>query len=77
MNFSQVKVFLRTLWRNKLYTAITVFGFALALTFVILLGTYIRQELSVDQFPINKDRIFCLCRSLADGRLAEPPGGYD
>lgn len=58
MNFSQVKVFLRTLWRNKLYTAITVFGFALALTFVILLGSYIRQELSVDQFHRNKDRIF-------------------
>lgn len=58
MKFSDVKVFFRTLWRNKLYTVITVFGFALSLTFVILLGAYIRQELSVDQFHVNKDRIF-------------------
>lgn len=58
MSTSNLKVFLRTLVRNKLYTGITVFGFALSLTFVILLGIYIQQELSVDQFHRNKDRIF-------------------
>lgn len=55
---TDLKVFFRTLWRSKLYTCITVFGFAFSLTFVILLGAYIRQELSVDQFHVNKDRIF-------------------
>lgn len=58
MDTTNLKVFFRTLWRNKLYTFITVFGFALSLTFVILLSAYIRQELSVDQFHENKDRIF-------------------
>ena len=58
MNFSDLKMFARSLLRNKLYTGITVCGFAVSLTFVILLGVYIRQELSVDQFHVNKDRIF-------------------
>lgn len=60
MRFSGVKFFVRSLSRNKLYSGITVFGFAMALTFVLLLGTYIRQELSVDDFHVNKDRIFML-----------------
>lgn len=38
MSASNLKVFLRTLVRDKLYTGITVFGFALSLTFVILLS---------------------------------------
>lgn len=58
MSISNVNLFFRSLWRNKLYTGITVLGFAFSLTFVILLGAYIRQELSVDQFHENKDRIF-------------------
>lgn len=58
MNISDLKVFIRTLWRNKLYSVITVFGFALSLMFVILLGVYIQQELSVDQFHEKKHRIY-------------------
>lgn len=58
MTISNVNLFFRNLWQNKLYTGITVFGFAFSLTFVILLGAYIRQELAVDQFHKNKDRIF-------------------
>lgn len=37
-----------------------MFGFAVALAFVFLLSVYIRQELSVDGFHVNKDRIFRL-----------------
>lgn len=58
MNIIDYKVFVRTLLRNKLYTAVTVLGFALSLTFVILLSIYIQQELSVDQFHEKKNRIF-------------------
>lgn len=58
MSISNLNLFFRNLWRNKLYTCIIVLGFALSLTFVILLGAYIRQELSVDQFHVNKERIF-------------------
>lgn len=63
---SDFKLFLRNLWRNKLYSGVTVLGFALALMFVILLTAYIRQELSVDQFQANKDRIF-RCRGEGTG----------
>lgn len=57
MNFLDFKVFVRSLIRNKLYSIITIIGFAVSLTFVILLSVYIRQELSVDDFHVNKDRI--------------------
>lgn len=53
-----LKLFTRNLWRNKLYSLVTVLGFAMALMFVILLSAYIRQELSVDDFQVNKDRIY-------------------
>lgn len=65
-----LKVFFRTLWRNKLYTVITVFGFALSLTFVILLGAYIQQEWSVDRFHVNGDRIF---RAVSEKRSSFGP----
>lgn len=55
---TDLKVFFRRLWKNKLYASITIVGFAVSLSFVILLGVYIKQELSVDQFHEHKDRIF-------------------
>ena len=55
---SDLKLFVRNLWRNKLYSVVTVLGFGMALMFVILLSVYIRQELSVDKFHVNKDRIY-------------------
>ena len=50
-----IKLFVRNLIHNKLYFAITVLGFAIALTFVLVLSVYIRQELSVDQFHQNEE----------------------
>lgn len=58
MRLSDFKVFVRSLLKNRLYSVITVMGFAASLTFVILLSMYIRQELSVDDFQMHKDRIF-------------------
>lgn len=60
MSFSDLKMFVRNLLRNKLYSGITLFGFATALTFVIILSMYIRQEMSVDDFHTGGDRIFRL-----------------
>lgn len=59
-NSFHFKSFLNFLKRNKLYTAINIFGFAVSLMFVILLGLYIQQERSVDAFHENKDRIYRL-----------------
>ena len=50
-----LKSFLKHLLNNKLYTIITVFGFAISLMFVTLLSIYIKQELSVDKFHEKKD----------------------
>lgn len=55
------RAFLNFLGRNKLYTAINIFGFSISLMFVILLVTYTRQEYAVDQFHSNKERIFRPC----------------
>ena len=37
-----IKLFVRNLIHNKLYFAITVLGFAIALTFVLVLSVYIQ-----------------------------------
>ncbi len=55
-----IKTFLRHLSRNKMYTAVILGGFSLSLTFVVLLGLYIKNETSVDNFHKNGDRIYRL-----------------
>jgi len=55
-----LKTFIKHLLKNKLYTTVTVLGFAISLTFVILLSVYIKNELAVNSLQINKDRIFRL-----------------
>ncbi|NLP56888.1 ABC transporter permease [Lutibacter sp. B1] len=52
------KTYFRHLLKNKLYTTVTILGFAISLTFILLLSVYIKNELSVDNFQINKDRIY-------------------
>jgi putative ABC transport system permease protein len=68
-----MKMFIKYLAKNRLYTFITLSGFAVSLTFVFLLTVYIKQELSVDQFHVNKDRIYRLCRD--NGATFAPPIG--
>lgn len=58
MQRAGLKLFIRNLSRNRLYSLVIVLGFATALTFVILLSVYIRQELAVDSFHKNKARVF-------------------
>lgn len=58
MIWTQFKLMLRNLRRNKLHSAINIFGLAIALTLVLLLTSYISNEVSVDAFHPNKDRIY-------------------
>ena len=53
-----LKTYIRHLLKNKLYTLVTVLGFALSLMFVVLLSVYIQNELTVNDFQKNKDRIY-------------------
>ena len=55
-----MKSYLRFLSRNKLYTAIEVVGLSLALAFVIVLGSYIVDDMTVNESLRNTDEIY-LC----------------
>lgn len=59
-NLLNIKSFLKFLSRNKAYTAIDVFGLSVSLMFVILIAVYTVQELSVDKFHKDVDRIYVL-----------------
>lgn len=60
-NLLDIKSFLKFLSKNKAYTAIDVFGLSVSLMFVILIAIYTVQELSVDKFHKDKERIYVLC----------------
>ena len=49
-----MRSFLRFISRNSLYTVIEVAGMAIALAFIIFIGTYVTQESSYDTF-VGKD----------------------
>lgn len=63
-NLVNIKSFLKFLQKNKAYTAIDVFGLSVSLMFVILIGVYTYQELSVDRFQEHADEVYLLgCES--------------
>ena len=57
-----MKSYLRFLSRNKLYTAIEVVGLSVALAFVIVLSSYIVDDMSVNKALKNTDDIY-LCHT--------------
>src|SRR6476620_613711 len=52
-----IKTAVRHLQKNKLYTAINIFGLTVGLTACLLIGVYIQHELSYDKFNVNANRI--------------------
>ena len=66
-----IKTFIKHLLKNKLYSVITVVGFAISLTFVILLSVYLKNELSVNKKQTKKERIYRLVNERTDGNA--PP----
>jgi putative ABC transport system permease protein len=59
---------LRHLARNKLYTAISVFGLAIGLCTALLAGLVVRNELGHDHFIAGYDRIYMVVTAII------PPG---
>lgn len=51
------KTAFRNLQKNKLYSAINIFGLTMGLAACLLIGIYINHELSYDKFNVNADRI--------------------
>lgn len=60
MFISYLKVALRSLAKNKVYSLITISGLAIGLTGFILIGIYLRKETSYDKFFSQGDRIYRL-----------------
>lgn len=52
-----LKIALRNLRKNKLYSAINIFGLTVGLVTCLLIGVYINHELSYDKFNVNASRI--------------------
>ena len=53
-----LKIALRTLQRQKLYTLLNLFGLTVGLVCVFLIGLYVRHELAYDRFHENADRVY-------------------
>lgn len=67
MLIQNLRTYLKHLKRNPFYSAVTIFGFATSLAFIILLSIYINKETSVDDFHINKERIYRLTHERNSG----------
>lgn len=59
-----LKIALRNLWKNKVYTAINIGGLAIALAAFILVAIYVRFETSFDHNVPNYKQIYQVGRSL-------------
>lgn len=64
MWFNYIKVSLRLLQRNKVYAFINIFGLAIGIFCSILLGMYVIDELSFDDFHEKKERLYRITSTL-------------
>ena len=53
-----LKIALRSLWKNRVYSGINVLGLAVGLATCLLIGLYVADELSYDRHHERADRIF-------------------
>lgn len=67
-NFN-LKSYFMFLSRNKTYTAVNVFGLAVSLTFVIIIGLYTWQEYSVNRQHSKADRIYNIGLEFTDDSI--------
>ena len=58
MLYNYLKVILRNFITDGMYTFIIIFGLAIGLASILVIGQYIYFELSFDQHVKDKDRIY-------------------
>ncbi|WP_420149533.1 ABC transporter permease [Spirosoma sp.] len=69
-----LKIAVRNLWRNKIFSGINIIGLAVGLTSCLLLFVYITHELSYDNFQLKADRLVRVTMEYSmDGRVAKIP----
>jgi putative ABC transport system permease protein len=66
-----LKIAYRNIIKQKAYSIINIFGLALGLTACILVGLYIWQDFSYDNYHVNRDRLYRLTTHTTD-----PAGNY-
>ena len=52
------KITIRNFWRYKFYTSVNVLGLTIGLTTVFLIGLFVNDELTFDQFHENKNELY-------------------
>ncbi|MBT6005136.1 MAG: ABC transporter permease, partial [Prolixibacteraceae bacterium] len=67
MNILQLKLVLRNLVRNKLHSAINIFGFAIGIAAFIMISLYVNYNLSFDKFHANRSQIYKVFIGDSDG----------
>ncbi|MDH4273382.1 MAG: ABC transporter permease, partial [Candidatus Aminicenantes bacterium] len=70
-----LKTALRNMEKHKVHTVVNVVGLTVGLAFFILIGLYVRHELSYDGFHENRDRIFRVEQVLAHESGTEATAG--
>src|SRR5580693_2674870 len=55
-----LKTAIRSLWKNKGFSAINILGLAIGLATCLLIVIYVMDELSYDRWNVNADRIYRL-----------------
>jgi putative ABC transport system permease protein len=70
---NHIKVALRQLARQKGYSFIKIMGLSIGMACFILIGLWVRDELSFDQFHQKKDRIFRILNRTENGDLIPSP----
>lgn len=57
---TDLRSFFKFISKNKMYTAINIFGLSVSLMFVVLIAAYTEREMNIDGQNTKKDRIFVL-----------------
>ncbi len=68
-----LKIALRNILRQKGYSFINIAGLTMGLACFILIGLWVRDELSFDRFHENKDRIFRILNKVESGEFIPSP----
>ncbi|NIO48658.1 MAG: FtsX-like permease family protein [Candidatus Aminicenantes bacterium] len=73
MIISHIKIALRHLARQKGYSFIKIMGLTIGMACFILIGLWVRDELSFDQFHQKKERIFRILNKTDEGDFIPSP----
>ena len=71
MTKNNFKIAFRVLWRDKFNSALNLLGLIIGIACFLLMGLYVKQELSYDHFHSKKDRIYrtWLKEDYGEGRI--------